>query len=60
MPAAIVPPPSIASSGLLNGIDPELYLRTVLGRVASHPVNGIDELIPRNLATDLRSATRAA
>ena len=44
----------------LNGIAPELYLRTVFARIASHPVNRIDELLPWNLAANLESATKSA
>ena len=51
---------SLIGTAKLNGIDPELYLRTVLARVAEHPVNRIDELLPWNLAANLESATRAA
>jgi hypothetical protein len=51
---------SLIGTAKLNGIDPELYLRTVLARIASHPVNRIDELLPWNLAANLESATRAA
>jgi len=51
---------SLIGTAKLNGIDPEFYLRTVLARIASHPVNRIDELLPWNFAADLESAIRAA
>jgi hypothetical protein len=37
----------------LNGIDPESYLRNVLSRIASYPINRIEELLPWNVATSL-------
>lgn len=38
---------SLVQTAKLNGIDPDGYLREVLGRMADHPINRIDELVPR-------------
>jgi len=47
---------SLVGTAKLNGIDPELYLRQVLTRIAQHSINRIEELLPWNIQADTVSA----
>lgn len=40
---------SLVGTAKLNGINPEAYLRYLLGCIADHPINRIDELLPWNV-----------
>ena len=40
----------------LNDIDPQAWLAHVLGRIADHPANRLDQLLPWNWSIDARSA----
>jgi transposase len=51
---------SLIGTAKLNGIDPEAYLRNLLSRIAEHPINRITDLLPWNVAAEIRQATRAA
>ena len=51
---------SLIGSARLNGMDPEAYLHYIIERIADHPVNRIDELLPWNVAPHLPAAAKAA
>jgi transposase len=51
---------ALVESAKLNGLDPEAYLRHVFERIASHPRDRIEELLPWHVAADLAPRAQAA
>jgi hypothetical protein len=46
---------SLIGTCRLNGIDPHHYLRHVLERIAAHPINRLEELLPWRVAARLQA-----
>ena len=51
---------SLIGTAMLNAMDPFAYLRYVLERIAEHPINRIDQLLPWHVAANLPEAVRQA
>jgi transposase len=50
---------SLIETAKLNAIEPEAYLRNILGRIADHKINRIGELLPWNWKKHQGSAKTA-
>ena len=48
---------SLLGTAKLNGLDPEAYLRALLERIADHPINRIDDLLPWRISVTAPSST---
>ena len=51
---------TLIGTAMLNGIEPYAYLKTVFERIAEHPINRIDELLPWNIAATQSESERIA
>jgi len=46
---------SLIGTCRLNGLDPHRYLHYVLERIATHPINRLEELLPWRVAARLQA-----
>lgn len=37
---------TLIETAKLNGVDPEVWLADIIDRIADHPINRVDELLP--------------
>ena len=51
---------TLIQTARLNGIDPQAWLADVLARIAEHPANGLDELLPWNWRRAIPNRAEAA
>ncbi len=48
---------TLIESAKLNGVDPQVWLTWVLGRIADHKITHIDELLPWSYAAQVAKLT---
>ena len=51
---------SLIVTAKMNDIDPQAWLADVLARIAEHPVQRLDELLPWNWRSAIRNVDQAA
>jgi transposase len=50
---------TIFETAKLCSLEPEAYLRDIIGRIGDHPINRIDELLPWNWSLELKTSENA-